>query len=209
MAGFSFKYVGFIARPEHEGHSESASDSRSGQQDNLEKCPAHSCEQSRSGSIGPDCSACLNPTYAAKTTPHAPVFHTHHQVDSVRSVGTCLHPQSQLIFTHTHTVVFFPLLKPGCLASSFDDVILSQPSVVGLSPLTSPSPVRIIFRQSPCVYLVLSYIDFLLSPTLKNRCSPFTLHCCFTESLWGSSFEGIIVLLRIFCKYTRGQQIQS
>lgn len=131
--------------------------------------------------------------------PHTP------QVDSVHSVGTCLHPQSQLVFIHTHTVVFFPLLKPGCLASSFYDVILSQPSAVGLSPLTSPSPVRIIFRQSPCVYLVLSYIDFLLSPTLKNRCSPFTLHCCFTESLWGYSFEGIIVFLRIFCKYTRGE----
>lgn len=201
MVGFSFKHVGFISHSEHEGHSESASDSRSGQRDNLEKCPAevraggsswtlllniHSCEQSRFGSVGPDCSTCLHPTYAAKTTPYTAVLWILYAVWARVSI----HNHSSFSYsnfqthTHTHTCfVFFPLLKPGCLASSFYDVILSQPSVVGLSPPTSPSPVRIIFRQSPCVYLVLSYIDSLLSLTLKNRCSPFTLHCSSTQSL--------------------------
>lgn len=100
--------------------------------------------------------------------------------------------------SHTHCCFFYSVVKPGYLASPIYDVILSQRFLVGLSFLSFPSPVRIIFRQSPCIFLVLSYIDSLLSLTLV------TLHRHNKQSHIVSEdihLKGL-VFLRIFRKYT-------
>lgn len=96
----------------------------------------------------------------------------------IRSAGMCPHLQSQLIFilksSHSHTLLlFFPPLSQARLFWRLprNDVILSQRLLV-ISPDFFPplSPVRIIFRQLPCVFSVVFLYGLTISNS-ENRCS--------------------------------------
>lgn len=139
----------------------------------------------------------MQPTAAHVQTQHmlktsfAHIFSCVHNTSSY-TMRSCVRTRNHSSFSYSnslsHTLLFFSLKSSQVISvPPCHDVIMRQCFLVGLSLLTFPSSVRITFRQLACIFLVLSFMDSLLSLTRKTdvHLSHYlailhTAHC-----LWG------------------------